>query len=191
VIKIFNTSAVDFVDPVSSITIAAGSFRRFATLQDALEVEALAAAISSGALKTDGYAGATLWVIDERENFGSEDVDTWSARPINKLVSVPSGVSSIAGDTFLLPAGYWSFSVHAAGKGNIRLVNTADDSVLATSTDGDGIITLYGLVLTPTPIYVMFETYLSVGDVDAPESEGDDPAGTKYTYLAAKFVCIE
>lgn len=191
-ITVYNNSGTVFIDSAAGVTIPDGGSHKFSTIQDALELPAIGAAILDGTLQTDGYAGSTIWVFDERDSFGSVDEDSWRARPINKIATLPNGISNISGDTFLLPAGQWSFSVHAAGKGNIRLVDvTNNNKVLATSTDGDGIITLYGVVLAPSPVYVMFETYLGYGDVNAPKSEGDDSSGTKYTFLAAKLVCVQ
>jgi len=189
-ITVFNDGA-DFIDPVSGITIVSGGSRKFATLQDAKEVYAISEALLDGTLRTDGHAGATMWLFDERNSFGSVDDDEWRARPINRLVSVPANIGNIAGDDFLVPAGLWSFSSHAAGKGNIRLVDVATNVVLATSTSGNGIITLYGMFDIQQPSYLRFEAYLTSGHVDAPESEHGDADGTKYTYLAAKFVCIK
>jgi hypothetical protein len=186
-----NTATTDFVDQVSGITIKAGSFRRFETIQDVLEIAALADAINNGTLETDGHSGSTIWVFDKRTNFGSANEDSWERRHLNEIESIPSGISNISNDSFLLPAGYWSFSIYAAGKGNIRLVDATNNTVLATSADGDGIIELYGLVDIPYPVYVAVDAYLSDGDIDAPESEDDDADGTKYVYLAAKFVCVK
>ena len=189
-IKVYNTGNTDFIDTASGVGVPAGGERKFATIQDAMAIPAIQEAILNGDLKTDGFAGSTIWVFDERDGYGSVDTDEWRTRPLNRMVSLPVGISSLSNDSFLLPTGEWSFSIHASGSGNVRLFDVTNSNVLVTSTDGDGIMTLYGYVAVPSPIYVRFDSYFTNEDVSAPKSSDADPDGTLYTFLAAKFVCV-
>jgi len=190
-VTVKNTTATTFVSNDGGISFKPNATRTFDALSDILQYADVVAAFDAGTLVLDCAVGATVFILDERSDFGSVKQDEWRRRPIGAVSSVPSNTATLTEDSVLLPKGVWAFTVSAIGDGQLRIVDAGTGTALVTGGEGKGTMAVHGYISIPSATYIAVEAYHTSDDIDPPPSSGTDPDNTLYLYMAGKFACVD